>query len=349
MLDKVVLFIPQGAFSVNKGHALTIQGGSYDNAKKQWVNEFTLWEGMKGAKAYVNTEHANISVNGYGVNVRFNPAIAFFGENKGNIESVSESEFGVVSDMIEREILSSGIDADIKQAAVSRIDLQKTAHSKRDFATYSNVFRIMSATRLHARDYGETYTFMNTQREVSFYNKLHAAMQSKNVYIAATAHALHERGEHRMRCELRMKNKTVVEKCTGIRSFGDLRSNGAFDMLAKVYRDEVKNTVFKGADVTSHQTVFDFDMEVSKLLQLRKAYPKSYVDRWYMSLVMANPLLKDGGIDTVERVFTKAGVHRNVILREKKKIIEMMKYSVQSELTPIVLLNELNGMFLQAA
>lgn len=88
-----------------------------------------------------------------------------------NYQALNNDETVQAIDAIADDLNNRGVGVNLQACKISRIDAFRMASANNPFTSYAPVFRLLSAKRSHTTDYGTTFTWANTQREICVYDK----------------------------------------------------------------------------------------------------------------------------------------------------------------------------------
>lgn len=235
MLDTIKLQCR--GLSVESNAPISIVPATIDLATGEVKNEAPLFytdsgEVVTGGKAYYNSENVNVDFTGRGAFVRFSlPKVYHNGNNAFPVGiGGAEAVFNAVNEHLE----SVGIHTDLRQGYLSRVDIFGNLFTDYSFETYSRLFDLLSAKRMRKVDYGTTYNYSNTQRELDVYDKVNE-LNSRGIDTS-------DLPKNVMRIEYRMLK---ARKCKN-----DLAVETAFDLLKRwsdlpdIYKAKVKEVLF---------------------------------------------------------------------------------------------------------
>jgi len=267
MLDTLKVYTPD--FEVKDRAQVSVQPGlvEYATGQQREVSLFKdeLGRDVYGQKAFVNTERYNLTIQPMGAGVELFlqtslPKVV----HEDNYTPLTNSETGQAINEIASDLKSRGVVVNLDNCGLSRVDLFKNVIGDNDFLSYSPLFELLQSKRQHKRDYGTTFTWSNTQREICVYDKL-TEMQSRGVEIAGfTANTL--------RFEYRLKNSRVCKRELSVSTVKELVNN--LDNLAVKYKDALSKSIFS-------LNVDDIKIIASQELQTEmRFYAGEYGDAW---------------------------------------------------------------------
>lgn len=267
MLDTLKVYTPD--FEVKDRAQVSVQPGlvEYATGQQREVSLFKdeLGRDVYGQKAFVNTERYNLTIQPMGAGVELFlqtslPKVV----HEDNYTPLTNSETGQAINEIASDLKSRGVVVNLDNCGLSRVDLFKNVIGDNDFLSYSPLFELLQSKRQHKRDYGTTFTWSNTQREICVYDKL-TEMQSRGVKVGGYP-------QNTIRFEYRLKNSRVCERELGFSTVKKLVNN--LDDLQKKYRDALSKSIFS-------LKVDDVNILASQELQYSmQFYASEYGDTW---------------------------------------------------------------------
>jgi len=247
MLDTVKLFTDD--FRVQSDAEMQIQPSVIDyrtgeqNNKKLFIDNGGKW--VKGEKAYLNAERFNITIkpmsNSDAVYLWVQLSVPKFitGDNFYPLDDADAKGLPVA---LERELRSRGIGLSAADLKLSRLDTFKNVYADEPFNDYVSIFKMLNAKRQLRRDYGSTFLWENTQREICVYDKL-TEIQNRGFSVEGLP-------KNTIRFEYRLLNSKVVKKAIGVNTASELFEN--LGSVREVYRDALKYHLF-GLDVSEFE------------------------------------------------------------------------------------------------
>lgn len=267
MLDTLKVYTPD--FKVKDRARVAVQPGvvEYETGDQRDYPLFKDESGRDvfGSKAFVNTNYYNVTIQPMGAGVQLFlqtslPKVV----RDDNYSPLTTSETRQAVHEIEQDLQSRGISLNLDACGLSRVDLFKNVVSDNDFKSYSPLFQLLQSKRQVKRDYGTTFTWSNTQREICAYDKI-TEMKSRGVKVAGYA-------ENTMRFEYRLKTSKVCKREIGVSTVKDLVKN--LDNLPARYNDALSKSIFS-------LKVDEINILASQELQSwMKSYSDQYGDTW---------------------------------------------------------------------
>lgn len=217
-------------------------------------------EPVEGAKAILNTSKYNLTLTNKGCFLQCSiPKIA---HGRNDLPVNREQVNGVIS-FLQTDLQDNGISTNLFNAKLSRLDLVKQDHFRYTFPDYVPVFAMLNGKRQQKRDYGTTYLYGNTQRELCLYDK-GVEMQNSNGTKDVTP-------TNQIRAELRLLFHRPLAKATSMDTVTDLVRG--YGDLTPVYNSEIKKYFNIRIDTDHDQRQYylfcgDVEKEVEYLKQL---------------------------------------------------------------------------------
>jgi len=267
MLDTLKVYTPD--FEVKDRARVSVQPGlvDYGTGEQREVSLFKdeLGRDVYGQKAFVNTPQYNLTIQPMGAGVElFLQTSLPKTIHEDNYTPLTNSETTTALTAIEHDLMTRGIMVDLDNCGLSRVDLFKNVRGENNFLSYSPLFELLQSKRQHKRDYGTTFTWSNTQREVCAYDKL-TEMQSRGMAIAGYP-------ANTIRFEYRLKNSRVCGRELGVSTVKELVNN--LDTLPVKYRDALSKSIFS-------LRVDEVNILASQELQAwMQSYANLYGDTW---------------------------------------------------------------------
>lgn len=312
MLDTLKLYTSD--FEVKDGAAVTVHQGQLDYASGA-INEsqlFTKESGQPvfGAAASADGEdiryHLQIQPKAGKVQafVNFSVPKVINGEN---FYPVTAEESGQALERVNADLWNRGIHLDLNHAKLSRVDMFQNAYASEPFANYRPVFELLQCKRQQRKDYGTTFLWSNTQRELCVYNKLEE-MEQRGARVAGLPPAV--------RFELRFKNAAVNKKMFGFSTASELVSQ--LDHVKEVYNDQLVKSLFGF-------TPGEVEVLVASRLECELRFYRSNCGKRFVSSYQralgARELLSYGE-DAIKAAFTSMDLDRNLTWRTIKRLRE---------------------------
>ena len=312
MIDTLKVFTDDFKISDNAGLFVQPATVNYETGETKEYNLFRGSNGkwVTGAKAYVNTGNYQLTIKPIG-NGDSGKVMLFLqtslpkiihGEN---YQALNNDETICAIDAIENDLKHRGVGINLQECKTSRIDMFRMAMANNPFSSYAPVFRLLNAKRSHTTDYGTTFTWANTQREICVYDK-GTEMQNRGVKSSALP-------INAIRFEYRLKTSRVCKNETGAGNVRELVNN--LDNLQDVYRQALENSIFS-LDAKALATVTANELE-NGLRVYFKRYGGAFVNRFYRDFG-AYALGRLAGVETVKSVLSSVLDNRYELWRHSK-------------------------------
>ena len=320
MIDTVRLRLR--GYEVEPSAALTVEPVPYEVRSGELVSEEALlWTAngadVRGKKAYFNSERFNFTLlpptSSGDLLAPEASAFVSFSLPKvlhgTNVEPLDRDGAAEAFRLVEVGLAAAGVRTDLRQAFLSRVDLFRNVSAAEPFRCYAPLFDALEARRKQKRDYGSTFLWHNTLREVCVYDK--------KAELEAAGFETQGLPKNFLRFEYRcLKPRTVLEvvDCGG-NTVGDLvRGYGA---VRTSYRRAMANELFRAtpSDVEAFSG--------SQLEQDMRAFKARYGRVWlarFTEAFGARELSKLADVDTLRELVERLSGDRNKAWRFAKKL-----------------------------
>ena len=185
-------------------------------------------------KKFYNSDNFNLTIDSRGLFIQFSlPKL--YGE-ESNFYPIGFNSCKVVLGEIENLLKDLGVLTSLETFKVSRMDLFKNVETRYPFIDYSLVLHTLHLSRTLRRDYGDTFTIMNKQREICFYDKnLESYLKYKRKFFDGNV----------MRGEVRFKThkenvKRGFDRVVEIPEKWDLLKKTYKEFMEKVFNRELE-------------------------------------------------------------------------------------------------------------
>lgn len=320
MLDTIRLRLQK--YEVERGAALTVQPTPYEARSGELVApEAVLWEAggkpVFGAKAYLNTERLNFTLLptcAAGGALFSGVASAFVScslpkvLHGSNVEALDRDGAAEAFRIVEQELAEAGVHADIQQALLSRVDLFRNIAAAEPFRCYAPVFSVLAAKRKHKRDYGTTYLWSNTLREVCVYDKREELSHAGKPATGLPKNCL--RFEYRM-----LKPRTVLEVLDCGSTVEELLHG--YSGAKKAYRNAMAHELFEAAP--AEVEAWSGRGLERDMVAFRERYEKQWLSR-FVEAVGAVEIAKQADLETVREIVERLSGDRNKAWRFTKRL-----------------------------
>ena len=246
-IDKLVLTTKDYQikdFSLLDSHSLTTQK---DIDYECLIDSF----GITRTKAHHNTDKVNITIGAKGLKIQCNP-------NKLKDPYKLTYDLGYTKEVINNELHKIGIDTDIKDNNICRIDLAKQSQMIQKVSDYNLTLMQLHAKRMHGKDFETGMEFKNTQRKFIFYDK--KAELIYNYKKKKLNSSFINKENNLMRAEFQMLTTKSVYNTTKIRTFNKLIKTPSEQVL-NIYNNYFMNNIINDTKVIYIQGKFNFETE----------------------------------------------------------------------------------------
>jgi hypothetical protein len=298
MIDTLKVFTDDFKISDNAGLLVQPAIVNYETGETKEYNLFRGNNGkwVTGAKAYVNTGNYQLTIkpiigNASGKVLLFLQTSLPKIVHGENFQALNNDETVQAIDAIADDLNNRGVGVNLQACKISRIDVFRMASANNPFSSYAPVFRLLNAKRSHTTDYGTTFTWANTQREICVYDKA-SEMRNRGVKSSALP-------TNAIRFEYRLKTSRVCKNETGAGNVRQLVNN--LDNLQDVYRKALENSIFS-LDAKALVTVSASELEKGFAVY-SKRYGGAFVNRFFRDFG-AFALARLTGVETVKSVLS---------------------------------------------
>lgn len=313
MLDTVKFYTDDFSISDDAEIEIRLADVNYktgeQNNQKLFQRSGGQW--VSGAKAFLNTDRLNVTVKPNNLTkdtwlwVQLSVPKFVTGDNFYPLSSADAKGF---SKELERKLKDYGIGVTASDLKISRLDAFSNVYADESFRDYIPVFQLLRAKRQNRRDYGSTFLWENTQRQLCVYDKL-AEIHNRGFEIQGLP-------ENTIRFEYRLLRSKSVNDALKIKTVGNL-----FDNLGSVREMYLKAMEY-------HL----FSLETSEVRNLVSSEIRTVVSHYYKTggRYWADNMLKDygaysfarGGLSELENVIEEFSGSRMTAYRVAKKVRE---------------------------
>ena len=320
MIDTVRLRLR--AFEVEEGAALTVEPTPYEVRSGELVSEeAVLWTAgsstVSGKKAYCNGERWNFTLlpptsSGDLLAAEASAFVSFSlpkvlrGTNTLPVDRDGAAE---ALRLVEGGLAAAGVRTDLRQAFLSRVDLFRNVSAAEPFRCYAPLFEVLDARRKQRRDYGSTFLWHNTLREVCVYDK-RAELESAGFGTEGLP-------KNFLRFEYRcLKPRTVLQvlDCGGntagdlVKGFGGARTSYRRAMAEELFRaTPAEVEAFSGSQLEQDMRVF------------KARYGRVWLAR-FLEAFGARELSKTADVETLRELVERLSGDRNKAWRFARKL-----------------------------
>ena len=220
---------------------------------------------MRGYSAYINQPHFNADL-GAGNQLSVKISVPKFSRGD-NFFPATQAETTEVFKRLQSTLDDAGIRTNLDRAELSRVDIFRQFQADEHFDSYGRVYRVLDGKRQQKRDYGTTYLWHNTQRELTIYDKI--------AEMTARKQPTGNLPDNIQRAEFRMMRKRVIEKHLGFKTLAFLKTD--YGEIEPAYRG-----AFSGLlkyDEESFEIISSSQIE-RELKFYQQQSERGFVDRW---------------------------------------------------------------------
>lgn len=268
---------------------------------------------VSGSRAVRNTDRYNLTVNGFGLSLSFNPSKPWHPFNLVDDDDVFRSRF---SELV-GELSGLGIRADWFRSKVTRLDVSRNVVLNGSVRSYGSVWPWLKLKRSkHVRQYPDGYGSGNNSFGVILYDKGQESRltndNGRGIYS----------GNNLLRCEFQYKRNRSVISNIGCRTLEHVQQLG-LPAIADVYREQVRTKLLSVVDGMNQRTI-DFGTEVDILKQLKEQHDRTAITRHLALLSVPTFLEHYGTVDQYVDVLRSAGFSRQAINRNVRVLTERL-------------------------
>jgi hypothetical protein len=350
MLDTIHLQL--GSINIRSNADLIVTPGNINLANGE-ITETELFQDnngriYKGARAKRNAERLNVTIKPYGGTVH---AYANFSVpkriNANNYSPIKASDLSNAFESVETELAEAGIETDISEAKVTRLDTFRNILTDEETVTYSRLFGLLNASRTTDKSIfgGTTWLMKNTVAQYCIYDK-REEMKFHNESVEALPKTL--RFEHRclgsnkVNSFLDRKLTTVQDiKNYGWKALQDKSTTTWLDNFFKYEVPEVE--IMAESQVRTEMQYFQANYGVRWLDKFLKAYGAFHLATSAGGIGVIEKALDNMEVDRMKKHRTKK------ILAEAKLLMESLRLDETSPKTLGELYAELKYKMMKSA
>jgi len=285
MLDTVKFYTDD--FTVRDGADIELMPSVIDyktgetNNKKLFQKASGQW--VKGSKAFLNTDNYNVTIKPIGernaVFLWVSLSVPKF-LTGDNFYSLDDNEAKGLPSSLETELKNRGIGLDVNDLRVGRIDTFQNVYADETFNDYIPVFQLLRAKRQNRRDYGSTFLWENSYREICVYDKL-TEIQNRGYEVKGYP-------QNTIRFEYRLLRSKSVKTALKIKTVGKLFEN--LGSVREMYLDAMEYHLF--------------DLENNEVKRLVSSELRAVVKHYYENSgrYWLTNMLKDYGAYSIARL-----------------------------------------------
>jgi hypothetical protein len=321
MLDTVKLTLDR--YTVRKDNALTVSR-NYVRGEEQDLRCLFPLEGggiEHGSKAYLNAPAFNFDVKRLGKNT-LNASVHFSAPkvvSGSNYQPADLKTFERSLEIVEQGLREAGVETDLTEARLQRVDITKNAPLIYPVPDYAPVFELLHGSRMKdRREYPSGFLLKNSVREVCLYDKRVLMLQNKEDVSGVP--------ENVLRVEVRALDTRTASRMLELQTAGDVLKR--FDRVPEMYETVVKD-LFKHDPVqltheyqTKLERVFRAELNRNEKHWIQRAVKRVGAEAIFFSL---------GGEEGLRRMFYNLGLKKQHVYRNVKQITEACRDSISQE------------------
>lgn len=274
----------------------------------------------EGTHAFLNEPSGlfQLSIDNKSCRLQFNPSKPYHAHQLCSDEVTLKNRLNNVLLTLDQEY---GIQVDLTESKLKRIDLAKNMHLKNPVSLYSEVFSMLKCKRQKraGRVNEETFNFGTaTTKTFQFYNKgLELKMDNYPSEIVDPLGMKFTRGEIQLQ-------KTGIETSLGIKTFEHF-SQTDFQVYRNKYAHLMKDELFRYQTIDSDHfqmsLKYDNDFLIQELIRFRKKHPRNGYMKFVATYGSQQVLEMFGGAKAFrEAVLIASGGNRGTADRVKNEV-----------------------------
>jgi II/X family phage/plasmid replication protein len=271
---------------------------------------------IEGKGAFNNTDGVNLDIEHGYLAIEFNPLKRINGNNYFPIDSEKLNES---IDQIAIHVKDTvGINFNINNAKVSRLDICRNIETERPFIDYLGALDTMIDPKYMRVVDSETYSGYwkkkNRSRQYVLYDKLHELRIRQKV----NPKTLGIRAKNVLRGELRFMNSRTVRNALETMTINQLRESDHLHHLTDRYKAIITKDVFKYNSEMGVLPALD-DLRAS-LLAVHDKYKRDTITHW----LATNTNLREYSLPFIRQVIESAGImNRQNIHKNMQKVRQL--------------------------
>lgn len=319
-LDKVRVWTPDYLVDDVTRTGLTLKPGHVDLSTGQ-AKEVPLFVdrcGRKvvGSSAYLNTSLYQLTIEGTGVTLQFNPSKPYHQfELVDDDDEFKQRVSNVVDDLKFR-----GIRADWLNDKLTRVDVARNAIMSQPVHTYSQVWKWLRLKRAkNVREYPDGYgSSTGSTFGVIIYDKgkecENNMVNDRDQPTLATLNLI--------RCELQYKRNRGVQANLGCGTIADIQRLGATD-LAAIYKKEVFSKLFNAPEMLT-KYAFNFYNHFQMLEMLKNESERTAISN-YLQMIAIPAFLQEHSPKQFGQLLDLAGFSKMTVSKWTRIINERIQ------------------------
>ena len=287
-------------------------------------------------KMFHNSEVATFDINQRGMLISFNPSKYYHQYHL----MTDVQQLNAVTEDIQQELEKVGIDTDMSEARIVRLDLTKQAEMIHPISNYAPLFSFLKGKRLTSKQYPSGFNFGNKSSETVFYDKREEIWYKHKEQIAE---------KNFLRAEVKWKKPKPVATDTGLITYSDLMNIDS-ETLTESYDNYLNKRLFS-KQYEGQQLAFNYtdELEIFKHCYLEE-HKRGAVGKYLSDLGLETAILRFGNLQNLRAFLLDAGMRRETVWRNIELVRERMQKkafldSRRSEVSVTSLLMEVQDKF----
>ena len=299
-VDTVILGL--NGFGVREEHGLTVQPASYVPRTGEQIGCYRLWKGMEASRAFHNASGKwHLDVKAYGGQVRGMVHLSLPGYGApNNLNPVDREKAVAILEDVRKGLSDVGVDCNLEDARVSRLDAFSNVQTTEPFDTYSPILSLLDGKRMRDKVMfgGSAFRWGSSHSQINCYDKLEE-MRSHKLDVSAYA------GRNVVRFEHRSLDRSKVQSLYGFDTVGDFLRE--YDSIPSVYRSVMQRDLFRydGEDVEVLSS-----KQIEDELRLFREVAGRYWMSEYLQATGMKALLQRASIDTISKAVASVSGNR---------------------------------------
>ena len=160
-----------------------------------------------------------------------------------NFQPLKKSEHFDVLDYIQKELKDIGINCNVYESDISRLDNFTNIYTDEKFFSYTSLLELLQASRKKSIEWnGETYLWKSAEHQITIYDKIQELISKIKLENLSKKIV----NSNVMRIENRFTTGRRVFNKLGFKNVFDLMQN--FDTARQVHKQDIEQTIFKYED-----------------------------------------------------------------------------------------------------
>lgn len=285
MLDTIKLYTDDFAINDDANIEIRLADIDYKTGEQKNSKLFLRSNGqwVNGSKAFLNTDNFNVTIKPNNLTgdawlwVSLSVPKFISGDN---FYPLSDDDAKDLPNVLEKELAKNGIGFDAQGLKVSRVDTFQNVYASENFSDYVPVFQLLRAKRQNRRDYGSTFLWENSYRQLCVYDKV-TEVENRGLSVTGLP-------KNTIRFEYRLLRSKSVSHALKIKTAASLFEN--LGSVREMYRDAMKYHLF--------------DLDTSEVNRLVSSEVRTVVKHYYENggRFWVSNMLKDYGAYSIARL-----------------------------------------------